>query len=154
MYLDYDQFSKSVVLKTDRKYNPGDQVPFLKLLLFFLNLTLLLRFFFCKVYVSYGPKSNGELLVAYGMVPAGRNPHNSVDFQLGLSSDDPIFEKKLQILKQNGLTSYCFSPFLFLFPFFFSESFFLKTTKQPNEISRKNGRIASSAYLLCQAGSG
>ena len=50
--------------------------------------------------VSYGPKSNGELLLAYGVVPATRNPHDSVPLMLALSPDDPLLAAKQRALQR------------------------------------------------------
>ncbi|KAK7818765.1 ribulose-1 [Quercus suber] len=56
-FLDYDKSSKGVVFTTDRPYQPGEQV-----------------------FISYGKKSNGELLLSYGFVPKeGTNPSDSVE---------------------------------------------------------------------------
>ncbi|XLR27330.1 hypothetical protein S83_055230, partial [Arachis hypogaea] len=54
-FLDYDNLSKGIVFTTDRPYQPGEQV-----------------------FISYGKKSNGELLLSYGFVPReGANPCDS-----------------------------------------------------------------------------
>ncbi|CAI7915389.1 unnamed protein product [Closterium sp. NIES-54] len=57
-----------------------------------------------QVFVSYGPKSNGELLLAYGVVPATRNPSDSVSLLLALSPDDPLLPVKEAALRANGLS--------------------------------------------------
>ena len=53
-----------------------------------------------QVLVSYGPKSNGELLLAYGVIPATRNPHDSVPLLLALSPEDPLFALKQRVLQR------------------------------------------------------
>ncbi|KVI10625.1 Rubisco LS methyltransferase, substrate-binding domain-containing protein [Cynara cardunculus var. scolymus] len=59
-FLDYDKSTKGVVFTTDRPYQPGEQV-----------------------FISYGRKSNGELLLSYGFVPRqGTNPRDSVELPL------------------------------------------------------------------------
>ncbi|KAK4279066.1 hypothetical protein QN277_016824 [Acacia crassicarpa] len=86
-FLDYDKSSKGVVFTTDRPYQPGEQV-----------------------FISYGKKSNGELLLSYGFVPKeGTNPSDSAELLLSLRKSDKCYEEKLQLLKKNGLSaSQCF----------------------------------------------
>ncbi|XP_028780711.1 ribulose-1,5 bisphosphate carboxylase/oxygenase large subunit N-methyltransferase, chloroplastic isoform X2 [Neltuma alba] len=86
-FLDYDKSSKGVVFTTDRPYQPGEQV-----------------------FISYGKKSNGELLLSYGFVPKeGTNPSDSAELLLSLRKSDNCYEEKLQLLKKNGLAaSQCF----------------------------------------------
>ncbi|GJP33725.1 hypothetical protein CLOM_g18245 [Closterium sp. NIES-68] len=79
--IDVDTWKGSVVFKTDRAFAKGKEV-----------------------FVSYGPKSNGELLLAYGVVPATRNPSDSVSLLLALSPDDPLLPVKEAALQANGLT--------------------------------------------------
>lgn len=61
-----------------------------------------------QIYISYGPKSNAELLLLYGFA-LERNPFNSVDVTVsiksllgdvdGESSDDPLAQEKLDFLR-------------------------------------------------------
>ncbi|XP_011008074.1 PREDICTED: ribulose-1,5 bisphosphate carboxylase/oxygenase large subunit N-methyltransferase, chloroplastic [Populus euphratica] len=86
-FLDYDKSSKGVVFTTDRPYQPGEQV-----------------------FISYGRKSNGELLLSYGFVPSeGTNPSDSVELPLSLKKSDKYYKEKLEALKKHGLSaSQCF----------------------------------------------
>ncbi|CAH8356382.1 unnamed protein product [Eruca vesicaria subsp. sativa] len=86
-YLDYDKSSKGVVFTADRPYQPGEQV-----------------------FISYGNKSNGELLLSYGFVPReGTNPSDSVELALSLRKNDKCYNEKLNALKKHGLsTPQCF----------------------------------------------
>ncbi|KAB1209106.1 Ribulose-1,5 bisphosphate carboxylase/oxygenase large subunit N-methyltransferase, chloroplastic [Morella rubra] len=86
-FLDYDKPSKGVVFTTDRPYEPGEQV-----------------------FISYGKKSNGELLLSYGFVPKeGTNPSDSVELALSLKKSDKCYEEKLEALRNYGLSaSQCF----------------------------------------------
>ena len=65
-----------------------------------------------QVYISYGPKSNAELLLLYGFA-LERNPFNSVDVTISLresqsnedgsvTSSDPLAEEKRSFLKAMG----------------------------------------------------
>ncbi|VVA96844.1 unnamed protein product [Arabis nemorensis] len=86
-YLDYDKSSKGVVFTADRPYQPGEQV-----------------------FISYGNKSNGELLLSYGFVPReGTNPSDSVELALSLTKNDKSYKEKLDALQKHGLsTPQCF----------------------------------------------
>ncbi|KAI3509670.1 hypothetical protein L1887_25132 [Cichorium endivia] len=86
-FLDYDKSTKGVVFTTDRPYLPGEQV-----------------------FISYGRKSNGELLLSYGFVPRqGTNPRDSVELPLSLKKSDKCYQEKVEALKKNGLSaSQCF----------------------------------------------
>ncbi|XP_023554432.1 ribulose-1,5 bisphosphate carboxylase/oxygenase large subunit N-methyltransferase, chloroplastic [Cucurbita pepo subsp. pepo] len=86
-FLDYDKSSQGVVFTTDRAYQPGEQV-----------------------FISYGKKSNGELLLSYGFVPKeGSNPSDSVELLLSLKKSDKCYKEKLEALKKHGLrASQCF----------------------------------------------
>ncbi|KAJ8899372.1 hypothetical protein K2173_018346 [Erythroxylum novogranatense] len=86
-FLDYDKSSLGVVFTTDRSYQPGEQV-----------------------FISYGKKSNGELLLSYGFVPKeGTNPSDSVELSLSLNKSDKCYEEKLEVLRKHGLSaSACF----------------------------------------------
>ncbi|GAA0143965.1 methyltransferase [Lithospermum erythrorhizon] len=81
-FLDYDKSSKGVVFTTDRGYLPGEQV-----------------------FISYGKKSNGDLLLSYGFVPKeGTNPTDSVELSLSLNKSDKCFKEKMEALKKHGLS--------------------------------------------------
>uniref|UniRef100_A0A7N0TEA0 SET domain-containing protein n=1 Tax=Kalanchoe fedtschenkoi TaxID=63787 RepID=A0A7N0TEA0_KALFE len=81
-FLDYDKSSQGVVFTTDRQYQPGEQV-----------------------FISYGKKSNGELLLSYGFVPrAGTNPNDSVELSLSISKSDKCYNEKLAVLRMYGLS--------------------------------------------------
>lgn len=86
-FLDYDKSSQGIVFTTDRAYLPGEQV-----------------------FISYGRKSNGELLLSYGFVPKeGTNPTDSVELSLSLKKSDKCYKEKVEALKKHGLSaSECF----------------------------------------------
>lgn len=58
-----------------------------------------------QVYISYGPKSNADLLLLYGFA-VERNPFNSVDVTVSISrkslNEDPLLEEKIEFLKNVG----------------------------------------------------
>ncbi|XP_058219217.1 ribulose-1,5 bisphosphate carboxylase/oxygenase large subunit N-methyltransferase, chloroplastic isoform X1 [Rhododendron vialii] len=82
-FLDYDKSSKGVVFTTDRPYQPGEQV-----------------------FISYGKKSNGELLLSYGFVPReGTNPRDSVQLSLSLKKSDKCYKEKFEALRKHGLSA-------------------------------------------------
>ncbi|KAK8346062.1 hypothetical protein V6Z12_A07G189900 [Gossypium hirsutum] len=82
-FLDYDKSSQGVVFTTDRAYQPGEQV-----------------------FISYGKKSNGELLLSYGFVPKeGTNPSDLVELPLSLKKSDRCYKEKLEALKKHGLSA-------------------------------------------------
>ncbi|KAK4801138.1 hypothetical protein SAY86_021625 [Trapa natans] len=82
-FLDYDKSSQGVVFTTDRSYEPGEQV-----------------------FISYGQKSNGELLLSYGFVPKeGTNPSDSVELSLSIKKSDKCYNEKMDALKKHGLSS-------------------------------------------------
>ena len=60
-----------------------------------------------QVFISYGQKSNAELLLLYGF-SLDRNPFNAVEVSVGLSRDDEddpdgtLYEEKLALLKESG----------------------------------------------------
>lgn len=70
---------KVVALYSDRPYDKMDQV-----------------------FVTYGPKSNSELLLLYGFV-TDRNPYDSVEITVSLSETDPLYEQKLEYVEQSGI---------------------------------------------------
>ncbi|KAK3444562.1 hypothetical protein EUGRSUZ_A01370 [Eucalyptus grandis] len=86
-FLDYDSSSRGIVFTTDRPYQAGEQV-----------------------FISYGRKSNGELLLSYGFVPKeGTNPSDSVELLLSLKKSDKSYSQKLEALRKHGLSaSQCF----------------------------------------------
>ncbi|KZV31358.1 ribulose-1,5 bisphosphate carboxylase/oxygenase large subunit N-methyltransferase, chloroplastic [Dorcoceras hygrometricum] len=82
-FLDYDKSSQGVVFMTDRAYQPGEQV-----------------------FISYGRKSNGELLLSYGFVPReGTNPRDSVELSFSLKTSDKCYKEKVEALKKQGLSA-------------------------------------------------
>ncbi|XP_073011218.1 ribulose-1,5 bisphosphate carboxylase/oxygenase large subunit N-methyltransferase, chloroplastic [Typha latifolia] len=82
-FLDYDKSSQGIVFMTDRSYQPGEQV-----------------------FISYGKKSNGELLLSYGFVPKeGTNPNDSVELSLYLNKSDKCYKEKLEALKRHGVST-------------------------------------------------
>tara|TARA_B110001452_G_C15229526_1_gene425980 strand:+ start:94 stop:1488 length:1395 start_codon:yes stop_codon:yes gene_type:complete len=70
---------KEVVLYADRTYSRDDQVL-----------------------ISYGQKSNAELLLLYGFV-VDRNLFDEVELSVGLSPEDERYEEKNDFLAQQGL---------------------------------------------------
>lgn len=58
-----------------------------------------------QVYISYGPKSNADLLLLYGFA-VERNPFNSVDVTVSISrktlNEDPLLEEKIAFLDNVG----------------------------------------------------
>nr|CAD1825327.1 unnamed protein product [Ananas comosus var. bracteatus] len=82
-FLDYDKSSQGIVFTTDRSYQPGEQV-----------------------FISYGKKSNGELLLSYGFVPKeGTNPNDSVELSMSVNKSDKCYEAKQEALKKYGLST-------------------------------------------------
>ncbi|XP_052178800.1 ribulose-1,5 bisphosphate carboxylase/oxygenase large subunit N-methyltransferase, chloroplastic [Diospyros lotus] len=82
-FLDYDKSSQGVFFTTDRPYQPGEQV-----------------------FISYGKKSNGELLLSYGFVPReGTNPTDSVELSVSIKKSDKCYKEKLEALRKYGLSS-------------------------------------------------
>eukprot|EP00198_Chlamydomonas_reinhardtii_P001652 XP_001690988.1 lysine N-methylase [Chlamydomonas reinhardtii] len=74
----------ALVLRTDRAYAAGQQV-----------------------YVSYGPKSSGELLLSYGFCPPpAANPHQDYKLLVGVNDSaaaDPLAALKAEVLAKHGL---------------------------------------------------
>lgn len=59
-----------------------------------------------KVFISYGKKSNGELLLSYGFVPReGTNPRDSAELALSLRKPDKCYKEKSEALKKHGLST-------------------------------------------------
>uniref|UniRef100_A0A7S2ZGI1 SET domain-containing protein n=1 Tax=Rhodosorus marinus TaxID=101924 RepID=A0A7S2ZGI1_9RHOD len=70
--------NKFVVVYADRNYNKMEQI-----------------------YTTYGQKANSEFAILYGFV-VDRNPYDSIDVTVGLSSDDPLYDVKVDYLKRIG----------------------------------------------------
>lgn len=59
-----------------------------------------------QVFISYGKKSNGELLLSYGFVPReGTNPSDSVELPLSLKKSDKCYKEKLEALRKYGMSA-------------------------------------------------
>ena len=56
-----------------------------------------------EVFITYGPKSNAELLVSYGFVPKGLNPYDSACIKIGFDAQDPLAMQK-RMMMPRGLT--------------------------------------------------
>merc|ERR1711871_1388999 len=56
---------------------------------------------FEQVFISYGEKSNSDLLLLYGFA-LERNPYNAVDITVGLSKEDPLYTGKRAYLAKSG----------------------------------------------------
>lgn len=54
-----------------------------------------------QFYISYGQKSNAELLLLYGF-SLDRNPFNSVEISVGLAPGDSLYDEKLEFIKNSG----------------------------------------------------
>ncbi|KAF6154650.1 hypothetical protein GIB67_000534 [Kingdonia uniflora] len=76
-----------LVFTTDRPYQPGE-----------------------LVFISYGKKSNGELLLSYGFVSKeGTNPSDSTNLSVSLNKTDVCCKEKLKVIRKHGLSaSECF----------------------------------------------
>lgn len=49
--------------------------------------------------MSYGQKSDSEMLLSYGVAPAAlSNPHNACSLRLSLQEDDPLLDMKRDLL--------------------------------------------------------
>lgn len=59
-----------------------------------------------QVFISYGKRPSGELLLAYGFIPSEFNAHDSVELEMGLDNEHPSYEAKLKALRDQGLSSY------------------------------------------------
>ncbi|GLJ18380.1 hypothetical protein SUGI_0325470, partial [Cryptomeria japonica] len=82
-YLDFDVLSKGIVFAADKAYQPREQV-----------------------FISYGKKSNGELLLACGFVPEeGTNADDSVALPLAIDKSDSCYDQKLELLQRHGLST-------------------------------------------------
>jgi hypothetical protein len=56
---------------------------------------------FEQVFINYGEKGNADLLLLYGFA-LERNMFNAVDISVGLSKDDPLYNKKKAYLDKSG----------------------------------------------------
>lgn len=57
-----------------------------------------------QVFISYGPKSSGELLLLYGYCPPpGSNPHDAAHLTLGIAENEPWKEAKQAALAARGI---------------------------------------------------
>jgi len=64
-----------------------------------------------QVLISYGQKSNAELLLLYGFV-VDRNLFDEVELTVALDPDDPRYDEKVAFLGQQGLTAAMAFPLL------------------------------------------
>lgn len=128
-FLDYDKSSMGVVFTTDRSYQPGEQV-----------------------FISYGRKSNGELLLSYGFVPKeGTNPNDSVELSLSLDKFDKCYKEKLAALQKHGLTSPQRYPLQITgWPLEMMAYAYLAVS--PPEMSRKYDELAAAASSKSKSG--
>ncbi|CEL95601.1 unnamed protein product [Vitrella brassicaformis CCMP3155] len=62
-----------------------------------------------QVYVSYGQKSNADLLLLYGFA-LDRNPHNTVSLDFQLDPNDELYDDKMAFVDKAGLPSRIFFP--------------------------------------------
>ncbi|MCO5585831.1 hypothetical protein L7F22_039764 [Adiantum nelumboides] len=85
--LDYEAGSKTIILTTDQAYRPSEQV-----------------------FISYGEKSKGEILLSYGFVSANVDEMDSLNISLSLSHDDELFAAKKAALEEHGLSCSCKYP--------------------------------------------
>ncbi|KAL0017968.1 hypothetical protein WJX77_002537 [Trebouxia sp. C0004] len=82
-FLDWDRTKRQIVFQPDCSYDPGEQV-----------------------YVSYGPKTSGELLLSYGfMLAPESNPNDAYLLEIALDEDDSQLQGKLAALQQYGLSA-------------------------------------------------
>ncbi|KAI3695355.1 hypothetical protein L1987_78351 [Smallanthus sonchifolius] len=59
-----------------------------------------------NVFISYGRKSNGELLLSYGFVPReGTNPRDSVELPLSIKKTNKCYAQKVEALNKHGLSA-------------------------------------------------
>jgi len=84
-HLDWDSAANggqgAVVLCVDADYQPGQQV-----------------------YISYGDKTSGQLLLSYGFCPTpSTHPHEAYLLRLGLIQADPLYAMKARALSKRGL---------------------------------------------------
>ncbi len=57
--------------------------------------------------MSYGQKSDSEMLLSYGFAPAAlSNPHNACSLRLSLREDDPLFSVKRDLLSEADKDGY------------------------------------------------
>ncbi|XLS97737.1 hypothetical protein HN51_040472 [Arachis hypogaea] len=76
-------------------------IPFWIMIIYQRELSLLQIGRINQVFISYGKKSNGELLLLYGFVPReGANPCDSVELSVSLKKFDQSYKEKLELLKK------------------------------------------------------
>ncbi|KAH7331564.1 hypothetical protein KP509_20G040500 [Ceratopteris richardii] len=85
--LDYEEKSNTIILTTDQAYQPSEQV-----------------------FISYGEKSKGEILLSYGFVSVDTHPGDSLNVSLSLSPNDEMLEAKQAVLHEYGLSTPCKYP--------------------------------------------
>jgi len=80
-FIDWEEDKKSVVFRSDRDYTANQEI-----------------------FVSYGPRSSGDLLLTYGFVPStASNPQiEKVDLRLVLDGYDPYAGPKKEALEKYG----------------------------------------------------
>jgi len=83
-FIDWEEDSNAVTFRTDKEYKKGEEV-----------------------FVSYGPRSSGDLLLTYGFVPSTASDPavEKVDLRLVLDGYDPYAGVKKAALKRYGLDS-------------------------------------------------
>ena len=59
--------------------------------------------------MSYGQKSNADLLLLYGFA-LDRNPHNTVSLDFQLDPNDDLYDDKMAFVDKAGLPSRIFFP--------------------------------------------
>eukprot|EP00172_Hildenbrandia_rubra_P000505 Plantae.Rhodophyta-Hildenbrandia_rubra.ctg12539.p1 GENE.Plantae.Rhodophyta-Hildenbrandia_rubra.ctg12539~~Plantae.Rhodophyta-Hildenbrandia_rubra.ctg12539.p1 ORF type:complete len:121 (+),score=12.04 Plantae.Rhodophyta-Hildenbrandia_rubra.ctg12539:1974-2336(+) len=55
-----------------------------------------------QVFVTYGQKSNTELLLLYGFLE-DRNPYDNVEISVSLDESDPLYERKREYRESSGV---------------------------------------------------
>jgi hypothetical protein len=55
-----------------------------------------------QVFVTYGPKSNSELLLLYGFL-VDRNPYDAVEITVSPDQGDPLCQRKLDYMRSSGV---------------------------------------------------
>ncbi|GAX78136.1 hypothetical protein CEUSTIGMA_g5578.t1 [Chlamydomonas eustigma] len=81
-YIQWDDQTRSIVLVTDREYQEGQQV-----------------------YVSYGQRSSGDIMLSYGFCPAPTfNPNQAYDMRVELNPKDSFLKAKEAALLEMGMS--------------------------------------------------
>lgn len=95
-----------------------------------------------QVFISYGRKSNGELLLSYGFVPKeGTNPTDSVELSLSLKKSDKCYKEKVEALKKHGLSAWVlqayvqWNGYLWIYLFLLLEYFLTKCKNRLTVVS-------------------